>query len=189
MASSGGSKRGLLIGGGILAVVVLAIGAFLLLGGDDEDDEVRTDLVAALGDEFDLSHGDAGCLADAIIDEVGTEDLEGEDFSNQPDAVSDELLADSLEGCDIDEEALGGDDDPITDDDGGEGGASPFAPGELPEDFGDMFEGLGLTEEQSQCLVDKFSKMDPDISEEAAMSSIFGVFEDCDIDPSEITGG
>lgn len=71
----------------------------------------------------------------------------------------------------------------------GEGGSSPFATGELPEDFGGMFEGLGLTEEQTQCLMDAFSEMDPNIDPDEAMSTVFGMFEDCDIDPSEITGG
>lgn len=262
VASSGGSKRGLLIGGGILAVVVLAIGAFLLLGGDDENDEVRTDLIAGLRDEG-LSGGDAECLADAIIDEVGTDELEGEDFSSQPDAVSDELLADSLERCDIDEQALGGgedDDDSTsnTDDDGDEpdaygddpeldalyddcedgdmaacdtlffdspigseyeafaescGGTTDAAgglcdsgdgedgaddtllPEDMPEDFDEMltdaYEGMGIPRDKAECLANRISDAvnSGDLSQEDAFSDFFGFFEDCDIDPSEITGG
>ncbi len=269
VAPPGGSKRGLLIGGGILAVVVLAIGAFLLLGGDDDDDEVRTDLVAGLRAQGGLSADDAECLADAIIDEVGTDDLEGEDFSTQPDAISDELLADSLDGCDIDEQALGGGDDSddgdgdsttTTEDDGapsdgeeygddpeldalyddcedgdmaacdtlffdspidseyeafaetcggrteasgglcegsdGEGGSEDtLLPEDMPENFDEMlseaYEGMGLSPEKASCLADRISEAvsSGELSEDDAFSGFFGFFEDCDIDPSEITGG
>lgn len=259
VASPGGSKRSLLVGAGILAVVVLAIGAFLLLGGDDEDDQIRTDLVAGLRDEG-LSLGHAECLADAIIDEVGAEELDGEDFSSKPDAVSDGLLAQSLEACDIDEQALGGGgdeddedsttttaedvggDDEVADDYGDDpaldalyddcedgdmaacdelyfasdvdsgyeafgetcgdredgstagfcdapAGGTNFDPGEVPDGFADMFSGMGLTEEQTQCLMDKFSEMDPNIDPDESMGTAFGIFEDCGIDPSELSGG
>jgi hypothetical protein len=179
-----GSKRGLLIGGGMLAVVVLAIVAVLALGGgDDDNDEDRTAMISGLRDSG-LSDSEAECLADGLIDEVGADELKGEDFSDQPDAVSDDVLQAELEDCDIDEQALGGD----SEDDGVLDGT------ETPEGFEDMlsgvYEDMGIPADKAQCLADRIAESvgSGELSEEAAMSDFLSFFEDCDIDPSEITG-
>jgi hypothetical protein len=258
-AASAGSKRGLLIGGGILAAVIIAVVAFLLLGGDDESDRdrIQADMVAQLQDESELSDDQAECIADAIIDDLGTERLKDVDFSadEPPDDLADDYFSAamaSLETCDIDPSEFGGDTTDTTDggSDGGDGtyGSDPaldelwdqcedgdyqacddlynespsgseyeeFAdtcgnrnepqgycvdvygddsgsdtlPGDFEGQIAQIYEDMGLTSDQAECLAGKISDAmsSGDLTEEEAMSDIFGFLEDCDIDPSDITG-
>jgi hypothetical protein len=49
---------------------------------------------------------------------------------------------------------------------------------------------MGLPKEKAECLAGKIADAidSGDLTEEEAMSDIFGYFSDCDIDMSEITG-
>lgn len=261
-AATAGSKRGLLIGGGILAAVIIAVVAFLLLGGDDggDRDRIHADMVAQLQNESDLSDSQADCIADAIIDDLGTERLKDVDFSadEPPDDLADDYFSaamDSLETCNIDPSEFGGDttdttdgggdaaegtygSDPALDElydkcadgdyqacddlynespsgseyedfadscgdrnepagycvdiygDGGGDSSGDTLPGDFEEQIAQIYEDMGLSQDQAECLAGKISDAmsSGDLSEEQAMSDIFGYLEDCDIDPSDITG-
>lgn len=264
-AASAGSKRGLLIGGGILAAVIIAVVAFLLLGGDDKGDRdrIHADMVSQLQDNNDLSDDQAGCIADAIIDDLGTERLKDVDFSadEPPDELADDYFSaavDSLDTCNIDPSEFGdttdttdttdgGSDggdgtygsDPALDelydqcadgdyqacddlynqspsgseyedfadscgnrnepagycvdiysDGGSDGGSADTLPGDFEEQIAQIYEDMGLTSDQAECLAGKISEAmsSGDLNEEQAMSDIFGYLDDCDIDPSDITG-
>lgn len=191
--AAAGSKRGLLIGGGILAAVAAAVAAFLLLGGDDDGDRdrIRGEMAAQIRSDSDLTNAQAECMADAIIDEIGTERLKDVDFSadDPPEDLADDFfkaaLA-SLEKCNVDESLFGeGDSSDTTD-----GGDSS-----LPEDFeqqlADAYEStMGLPKEKAECLAGKIADAvsSGELNEEQAMSEIFSFLEDCDIDMSELTG-
>lgn len=127
--AAAGSKRGLLIGGGILAAVAAAVAAFLLLGGDDDGDRdrIRGEMAAQIRSDSDLTNAQAECMADAIIDEIGTERLKDVDFSadDPPEGLADDFfkaaLA-SLEKCNVDESLFGeGDSSDTTDESAAEG--------------------------------------------------------------------
>jgi len=127
--AAAGSKRNLLIGGGILAAVAAAVVAFLLLGGDDDGDRdrIRGEMAAQIRADSDLTNAQAECMADAVIDEIGTERLKDVDFSadDPPEDLADDFfkaaLA-SLDKCDIDESVFtGGDTSDTTDESAAEG--------------------------------------------------------------------
>lgn len=116
--SPSGSKKGLLIGGGILAAVIAAVAAFLLLGGDDDGGDrarIRAAMASQIRQDSELTKAQAECVADAVIDEMGTEKLKDVDFSadEPPEAIADDLFKAafaSLEKCDIDPDTFGGGD-------------------------------------------------------------------------------
>jgi len=216
-AASSGSKKGLLIGAGVLVLVALAVGAFLLLGSDDDGDrdELRAEIISVLNEDGDLTDGQAECLADHMIDELGEERLEGVDFSaDEPPAELEDDFTDAafsgLEECDIDlSEVAGGEDEPTddgatddtaTDDTATDSTDGGFGTDGLPSgDFGPEFEEMladiyadsfGISQEKADCLAGKIADAmeSGELSEEEMMNDIFGYFSDCDISMSEISG-
>jgi hypothetical protein len=92
----------------------------------------------------------------------------------------------------------------VDDSDGADGSTDGGATDELPDDLGDIedlegmedalanaYEEMGLTEEQAECLAGKLSELveDGDLSEEEAMTEVFGVMAECDISMEDLTGG
>jgi hypothetical protein len=190
--ASSGSKRGLLIGGGILAVVIIAVIALLASGGDDDDDATEdrdTENVSAEG-----TYGSDPAL-DQLYDLCEAGDYQACDdlFDDSPSGSEYEEFADT---CGERNEPAGYCVD-IYDGDGDEDGGDDdsLVPGELPEDFeeqlAEIYESsMGLPQEKAECLAGKIADAidSGDLTEEEAMSDIFGYFSDCDIDMSEITG-
>jgi hypothetical protein len=152
------------------------------VAGDDEDDADDSD------DSDSGSDGDGTYGSDSELDALYDACEEG-DFE-----ACDQLYLDSPSGSEYEEfaDSCGNRNEPAgycvdVHGDGESSDASDLGDlGELPDDFSSIFEGMGLTEEQSECLVEKLTKLGEEMEEEEAMSAMFDFFEDCGIDPSEL---
>ncbi len=188
------ARTGLMIGAGVLATVAIVLAALALDGGGDERRRIRDDMAAELVTTSDLTPAQAACIADAVIDRVGTEKLRDVDFST--DEPSRELAAavsaaaiGSLERCNIDPSALLGIAGPT-------GPTATFTvPADLPADFeqqlADLYEtNLGLRRDQAQCLAARIREAvgSGTLSQQQVMSDVFGYLADCGIDLSEVGG-
>jgi hypothetical protein len=151
--------------------------------GGDADDRSDDD-----SDDSDSdSDGDGTYGSDPELDAL-YDACEGGDFE-----ACDQLYLDSPSGSEYEEfaDSCGNRNEPAGycvdvhgDGDGDDSDASDL--GEVPDDFSSVFEGMGLSDEQSECLVEKFTELGDEIDEEAAMSAMFDFFEECDIDPAEL---
>lgn len=196
---SSGSKKGLLIGGGILAAVIVAVVAFLLLGGDDDDaEDIEARIASEISADGSVTDEQARCMASHIVDEIGADRLQDVDFDAEepPPEIADELIDASFgafEECgglpDVDEG-----DDPVVDeeepssDDTSDPGAVDFD-ANAEEMLADIYEqSLGLDRDQAECLAGRISEAidDGSLTEEEAMSEMFGYLSDCDISLEEI---
>jgi hypothetical protein len=110
--SEGSRKRLLLLALGLLAVVGLVV-AILALRGDGESNSpeaIASRIADAVQDGegalADISDEDARCIGDHIVDEIGTERLEGIDFAQDrtPAELEEDLaaaLTSAVNACDI----------------------------------------------------------------------------------------
>jgi len=199
-AASAGSKKGLLIGVGLLAAVAAVVAAVALRDdGDSDRDRIRAAMAAEMTASGDVSQEQADCLANAVIDDLGTDKLKDVDFSaDEPpaeiaDALSTSVIG-SLEACNVDASALAGTDTTDTTDFAVPPGIDGFD-GELPADreerLAEVYESsLGLPREKARCLAGKIREAvsSGDLSEEEAMTDIVGFLSACDINLNELTG-
>jgi hypothetical protein len=100
--------------GVFLAAVVATLG-FGACSGDDGSSEadVREEIVDQLVEDGALDEESAECYAGLIVDEVGAENLDDVDFSDEepPVELHDEYASaaqKAFQECDIDPESLGG---------------------------------------------------------------------------------
>jgi hypothetical protein len=200
-AASSGSKKGLMIGAAALAAVAVVVAGLLLTGGNKDGDRerIRTELAAQINDGGQLSKDQANCIADAIIDEVGVEKLKDVDFtaSEPPAAIADELTAaafGSLAKCNVDASDLVGATD-TTDASTAASDGTSGSGAELPADFEQQLatiyeKNMGLPGAKARCLAGKIRAAirSGALSQDQAMSDIFGYFAACNIDMSEFKG-
>lgn len=200
-AASSGSKKGLMIGAAALAAVAVVVAALLLAGGDNNGDRerIRTEMAAQINEGGQLSKDQANCIADAIIDEVGIEKLKDVDFtaSEPPPAITDALTAaafGSLAKCNVNASDLVG---PTDTTDGstatsdGTFGSGADLPADFEQQLATIYEkSMGLPRVKARCLAGKIREAirSGDLSQEQAMSDIFGYFAACNIDMSELKG-
>lgn len=197
-AASSGSKKRLLIGGGILAAIAIAVIAFLALGKDDTS-AVRAELASKIREQDgSISAKQAECVADLLVDEAGEDAFK--DVNLDADEPSEDVLKafvavgpDRLvKECGIDASAFGGSSDTTdTTDGGGSIGSDADLPPDFEQQLADVYEtSMGLPKEKAECLAGKIADAieSGDLSEEQAMSDIFGYLSDCDIDMSELSG-
>lgn len=200
-AASSGSKKGLMIGAAALAAVAVVVAALLLSGGNknDDRDRIRTQMAAQINQGGHLSKDQASCIADAIIDEVGVEKLKDVDFtaSEPPPAIADALTAaavGSLAKCNVDASDLVRPTDTTdgsTATSGGTFGSGADLPADFEQQLATIYEkSMGLPRVKARCLAGKIRDAirSGDLSQEQAMSDIFGYFAACNIDMSELKG-
>lgn len=199
-----GSNRRVLVGAGILAVVAIVVAALLLGGGSDDDEDIRGQLASELKSGSGLSQGQAECVADAVVDELGEDRFKGVDFSAEepPPGLADDLFTaafDSAEQCNLDPSDFGGSSDTSDTTEGDESNGTTdddiLGGGSLPPDFEDQIaqiyeDSLGLPPAKAACLAGKIADAisSGDLTQDEAMSDVFSYLSDCDIDMSEITG-
>ncbi len=199
--ASSGSKKGLMIGAAALAAVAVVVAGLLLSGGNKDGDRerIRTEMAAQINDGGHLSKGQANCIADAIIDEVGVEKLKDVDFtaSEPPAAIADELTAaafGSLAKCNVNASDLVGPTDttegsPAASD--GTFGSGADLPADFEQQLATIYEkNMGLPGAKARCLAGKIRAAirSGALSQEQAMTDIFGYFAACKIDMSEFKG-
>ena len=202
---SGGSRRNILIGVGIL--VVVAIVAFLALSSDDDDSgssAISTRLADSLQDGTPgLADDDADCLADHIVDQVGSDRLKGVDFDAETAPTGDvgtdfvEAYADAVRECDVNPDGSSSDTD-----DGDDGSTPGDTDGDdtIP-DIGDMDsfrdlladqyeQTLGLPRDKAECLADAMGEAvsKGQLDQQDAFGDFFDYLDSCDISLDEITG-
>ncbi len=193
--AAAGSRKGVMIAAGVLvALAVVAVG--LLLTGDDDDDgernRIRRGIAGAINEDSDLTAKQANCIADAIIDKIGTTRLKDVDFSaDEPPA---DMAADitsaamgSLARCGIDLAEMMGDLGNVSGGDNPFGGDVNLPPG-FDEQLAEIYEnGMGLPRAKARCLAEKILAAinSGDLSEEEAMSEFFAYFAACNIDMNE----
>jgi hypothetical protein len=199
---SDGTRRNILIGVGILVVVLIV--AFLALSGDDDDsgsEAISTRLADSLQDGTPgLADDDADCLADHIVDEIGSDRLEGVDFDAENAPTGDvgtdfvEAYADATQECDVnpDGSSGAGDDDGTTP--GGTDGDTIPDIGDL-DSFRDLLadqyeQTLGLPRDKAECLADAMGEAvsDGQLDQQDAFGDFFDYLDSCDIALDEITG-
>lgn len=200
-----GSNRRVLVGAGILAVVAIVVAA-LLLGGDDGggEDDIRAQLASQLRGGSGLSHEQAECVADAVIDDLGADRFDGVDFGadEPPPELADDLFTaafDSFERCDIDPSDFDDSSSDSTEPEESNGTTETtddiLGGGSLPPDFEDQIaqvyeDSLGLPPDEAACLAGKIADAisSGDLTQDEAMSDVFSYLSDCGIELSEITG-
>lgn len=197
--ASAGSKKGLMIGVGLLVAAAAVVAAIAMGGGDDngDRDRIRAAMAAEMKSSGDLSQKQAECIADAIIDEVGTDKLKDVDFTadEPPAEIADDVtnaLLGSLKDCDVDASGLaGGSDTTDTSEPLDIGGFDGSIPPNFEEQLANLYENsLGLPREKARCLAGKLSEAvsSGDLSQEEAMTDVISFLSACDIDLSELSG-
>ena len=195
---SDGTRRNILIGVGILVVVLIV--AFLALSSDDDDsgsDAISTRLADSLQDGTPgLADDDADCLADHIVDQIGSDRLKGVDFDAEnaptgdvgPDFV--EAYSDAARECDVN--PAGGTDDGTTP--GGTDSDTIPDIGDL-DSFRDLLadqyeQTLGLPRDKAECLADAMGEAvgKGQLDQQDAFGDFFDYLDSCDIALDEITG-
>ncbi len=200
---SDGPRRNILIGLGIL--VVVAIVAFLALSSDDDDSgsaAISTRLADSLQDGTPgLADDDADCLADRIVDQIGSDRLEGVDFDAEraptgdvgPDFV--EAYADAVRECDVNPDGSSSDatDDGSTSGDTDGDDSIPDI-GDL-DSFRDLLadqyeQTLGLPRDKAECLADAMGEAvsKGQLDQQDAFGDFFDYLDSCEISLDEITG-
>lgn len=164
------SRAGLAIGVALLAVVAIVIALVVLVGGDDGKDNSAAAISRRMADKLQQEEGlrteDARCVADRLVDELGTDRLEDVDLdADQPpkDLQDDinEAFPKAITACHV-------------------GGPSTF---EHQSDLDSYLEQLtnsflsmyGLTAEQAQCLA---QAMTPAIGSSTSLDDAFGQFRE-----------
>lgn len=154
-------------------------------GGDDDDSPTTTEGDDSDGDDEGTYGSDEEL--DALYDAC-----EDGDF-----AACDELYFSSGVGTEYEAfgETCGDRTEPssgsceATNGEGG-GGSDDFLPDDMDSSdmLTDVYEDMGIPRDKAECLADRIQEaMDSgELAEEDAFSDIFGFFEDCDIDPTEI---
>lgn len=214
-----GANMPAIIGGiVILALIIGALVWFLVLSDDDGvDEELRGEVISSLRSEMGLSAAQAGCVADELTDSGDIADI-ADAIERGDDPTDEQLLVifDAFEECDVDPTS-GDDTTDTTEDDttdtteddatettegaGGGSGSMEFPPAMMEMMASEMAAEMGITPEQAECFLggmlegfsdEQFENMltDPDsFTDPDSMGMAFELFEECDIDPTQLDGG
>lgn len=164
----GSGRKRLLLGVGALLVVAVVVGLVLVLGGGtSERDRVTDDLAAWIRTQDNTnSDEDVECLADAIVDKLGTRVLADADFSS-PVPLSGAngarfitAYASGVQSCEIASSQLSLPDPGQAGGDGSPGTTEVLSEDEQAEQYQEQYD---LAEEQARCL----AKADIDVRRRA----------------------